>query len=333
MTRFTERVERDLGQIADRATPSSTAWETIQHRIDEQTATAPTTEFIMLSPDRNESPTRRRRPLMVAAVVAVLALVVGLIIAATRVDEDLVPADEPVPTLPAEPEPATESESVEPLPFPGQAVEAERYEASQMGVPMTFDVPEPMALWATAANWIFMIDSEADSRTKRPERTARELSFSRIAGWNDRAQAGDGAYVGSGSIDPYDVEAWIAGNDVIVDRKTTTTVAGRSTTVLDVRVDPTSTTAQSNYNCTEGEVCFWAASRSGRTPGQGARLNEPAVSTGRINRFWLITIDGHDPLLVHAAAVTGDEAWLDTVDATTIATLQLGDDAPPFPVD
>jgi hypothetical protein len=108
MTRFTERVERDLEQIADRATPSSTAWEAIQQRIDDQDITEPTSEVIMLAPERNEPSTTSHRWMMVAAAVAALALVGGLILAATRTDEDPVPADQPEPTLPAA-EPETEA--------------------------------------------------------------------------------------------------------------------------------------------------------------------------------------------------------------------------------
>ena len=101
MTRFTDRVERDLGQIADRATPSSTAWEAIRHRIDEQDFTEPTMEVIMLSPETNRYDNRTRRWLMAAAAVAALALIGGLIFAGTRADEDTVPADQTPATVPA----------------------------------------------------------------------------------------------------------------------------------------------------------------------------------------------------------------------------------------
>jgi hypothetical protein len=103
MTRFTERVERDLGQIADRATPSSTAWGAIQQRIDEQDINELTLEVIMLSPERNESPTTSHRWMRVAAAAAALVLVGGLIFATTRADEDPVPADQPELTVPAAP--------------------------------------------------------------------------------------------------------------------------------------------------------------------------------------------------------------------------------------
>jgi hypothetical protein len=114
MTRFTDRVTRDLHQIADRSTPSSTAWDSIRTRIDEQTDQPPTMEVIMLSPDRNDSP--KRGWMLAAAAVAGLALVGGLVFATTRSD-DTVPADSPTATLPAEPAP--DAELSEPLVFEG----------------------------------------------------------------------------------------------------------------------------------------------------------------------------------------------------------------------
>ena len=100
MTRFTDRVERDLSQISDRATPSSTAWEAIRHRIDEQDSQPhrdTTTEVIMLDPDTNRLQKRPRTGLLVAASVAAIALVGGLVVVANR-DDDASPADRPEPT-------------------------------------------------------------------------------------------------------------------------------------------------------------------------------------------------------------------------------------------
>lgn len=113
MSRFTDRVERDLGQIADRATPSSAAWSSILQRIADQDHPRDT-EVIMLSPDRNDS-SRTRRGLLVAAAVATIALLGALLVVATRSDDDGIPADrpdqeapdpvdvEPVPTVAVDP--------------------------------------------------------------------------------------------------------------------------------------------------------------------------------------------------------------------------------------
>jgi hypothetical protein len=131
MTRFTDRVTRDLHQIADRSTPSSTAWDSIRTRIESQT-NQPTMEVIMLSPDRNDSP--KRGWMLAAAAVAGLALVGGLVFATTRSDDDTVPADTPTATLPAEPAPDAEVDPevdpdaeavVVPAPEPTTAAEVE----------------------------------------------------------------------------------------------------------------------------------------------------------------------------------------------------------------
>ncbi|MFK7916529.1 MAG: hypothetical protein AB8G14_00510 [Ilumatobacter sp.] len=111
MTRFNRdlpgRLERDLHQISDQASPSSTAWEAIRHRIDEQdkraaSGTEPTVEVIMLDPETNKYSKRPRTGMLVAASVAALTLVGGLIVVANR-DGEPAPADqpEPAPTVPA----------------------------------------------------------------------------------------------------------------------------------------------------------------------------------------------------------------------------------------
>jgi len=142
MTRFTDRVTRDLHQIADRSTPSSTAWESIRTRIDEP-ADQPTMEVIMLSPDRNDQP--KRGWMLAAAAVAALGLVGGLVLFAANSDDDTVPADTPTATLPAEPAPDAEVDPdaeavVVPAPDPTTAAEV---------APEPAPVPEPVTVTVT----------------------------------------------------------------------------------------------------------------------------------------------------------------------------------------
>jgi ketosteroid isomerase-like protein len=87
MSRLEDRVRRDLGQIADRATPSPTAWEAIRTRIDSQEP-AEETEIIMLTDDQ---PTTRRRWLTVglAAAAAVVAVVVAVAIVTSDDDTEV----------------------------------------------------------------------------------------------------------------------------------------------------------------------------------------------------------------------------------------------------
>lgn len=75
------------------------------HRFTEPTrdTNEPTLEVIMLNPDRNEPATTTHRWMMVAAAVATLVVVVGLLVVATRADEAPAPADQPELTVPPEP--------------------------------------------------------------------------------------------------------------------------------------------------------------------------------------------------------------------------------------
>ncbi len=85
MSNFVDRVERNLGHIADRATPSSTAWEEIQTRIAEQ-AEQPEMEIIML---QKKPPTPIwQRPLVLGTAAAVALIVVSIVFALTRSDGD-----------------------------------------------------------------------------------------------------------------------------------------------------------------------------------------------------------------------------------------------------
>ena len=102
MTRFTDRVARDLSQIADQASPSSTtAWESIRQRIADQ-ADESTMEVIMLTPNDNDPTKRSRIVWLVAASVAVIALVGGLVAVANRDTAENLPADQPVSSTPSD---------------------------------------------------------------------------------------------------------------------------------------------------------------------------------------------------------------------------------------
>lgn len=85
----------------------------------------------MRAPDHHRAPSRTRVVAAVAAAVAVIALVAGLIIASTRADDDPVPADEPKPTTPVEPEESQGEPAVELTPEEQAAIDvAERYFAA-----------------------------------------------------------------------------------------------------------------------------------------------------------------------------------------------------------
>ncbi|GEM_PF-3070745 len=113
MNQLDRRIEADLGHIADRATPSPTAWESIQDRIAEQ-VDHPEPEITMLKP--NPNPSRRNRTWMLGAAAATL-LALGALYVTTSGGEftplEVTDADEPAPsatpTVTAEPPPTTTS--------------------------------------------------------------------------------------------------------------------------------------------------------------------------------------------------------------------------------
>ena len=88
MNRLSERVRRDLNVIADRATPSPTAWDSILSRIDAQTDEADI-DVVWRDPEDQESPSRKRITLWVGVAASAVLITVG-VVASTRGGDDAV---------------------------------------------------------------------------------------------------------------------------------------------------------------------------------------------------------------------------------------------------
>ena len=86
MSRLSERVRRDLNVIADRATPSPTAWDSIRSRIDAETDEHGV-EVVWRHPDDQETPSRTRITLWVGVAASAVLITVG-ILASTRGGDD-----------------------------------------------------------------------------------------------------------------------------------------------------------------------------------------------------------------------------------------------------
>ena len=304
----------------------------------EQYPTEPTMEIIMLAPDHNESPTRTRTIVMVAAIAA-LALI-GALIVGTSGEEDPVPADEPVPTVPAvEPGRDADAASAEPLMFTGQNVDPGRYTTPLLGVPVTLTVDEEWSVAEAQASSIALRNPAGESETDAA--AVRWIFLTRLGGWNTRTQAIDPSFRGTGSIEPEEIERWLDQNDVVVLDRRDSLVDGRAAVVVDLQVDPAGASAPldfardpfNRYNETCGpatEPCIWYRSIPAVSdPGRGPRP-DPVMHTDQTRRMWLIPIRGFEPILIEAVVPVGDEAWLDDFETTTITSLDLGDDAPPL---
>ena len=306
---------------------------------DEQDAES-TLEVIMLASDRNEARPRTRTWMMVAAAIAALALIGGLIVAGTRVDEDPVPADEPEATVPAvEPESDADAASAEPLPFAGTDVEPGRYSSPGLGVPFTLTVDDEWSISETRASFVALRSPAGEGAIDVA--TVRWIFLTRLGGWNTRAEAIDPSFRTTGSIEPDDIDRWLDQNDVVVLDRRDTVVDGRAAIVVDVQVDDAGTGAPldfprdpfNQFNDTCGpatEPCFWYRSIPAQSDhGRGPRP-DPVMHTGQTRRMWLIPIEGLEPILIEAVVPLGDERWLDDFETATIASLDLGDDAPPL---
>ncbi|MGI9605109.1 MAG: hypothetical protein ACR2P0_03125 [Acidimicrobiales bacterium] len=87
MSRLAERATEDLGEIASHASPSSTAWETIRSRFDEQ-ADKSDVEVIMVSTQETIQKNRSARWGTLIAAAAAIVVVVGVVLAANNDDSN-----------------------------------------------------------------------------------------------------------------------------------------------------------------------------------------------------------------------------------------------------
>lgn len=325
-------------------------------------------ESIMLTKNHLEERSPRsegdepRRPLVtLVAAAAVVALVVGgLVYIGTRDDRDEIPAapvpttepaiDEgatPAPTTPVAEEEATPvttaaeavteestepispivpSDAAEPVPGFGSSAVPGTYWSFVLGVDIEFELPRTMFVAANELGSLGLIDGyNAQTGSYTPD-TGVALAFRRLAGWSTREEAVSRTALGS--IDPYDIDGWIADNDVTVLSDSTTEISGHPTRVVDVTVDPDSTVQgpEGPNGCFAGwEPCFHYGLTAPR-PTQ----RKDWVSAQRVTRFYLITIDDSEPILVEVGAPAGSD-FFDEVETTVIASLTLGEDGPPLP--
>jgi hypothetical protein len=328
MNRFTDRVERDLSQIADRATPSSTAWEAIRTRIDEQPDHESTMEVIMLSPNENP-PTRSRFWLVAAASVAAIVGVGAIAYFAVSDDGDGAPVveqpddDTPVVEVDA-PETDITLPAVTPdaeptvLPAAGGPLSAGGYTTDWLGMDVGFESSRKGSVAVARPGEVLLI-TDAGSLTG--------VAIQRIGGWYNAEQAGDVTYIGQGSIDPNDIDAWTADLGLVSQELPDTTVDGRRTIVREITTGPMT---QVNAGCPEfDEGCFYNASVSEPSFDPLTARDPNIIIPGDLtSRNWLILIDGQDPISFTVFSASDSLEWLDEFETETLPTITLGPDAP-----
>ncbi|MEM9513269.1 MAG: hypothetical protein AAGA42_00300, partial [Actinomycetota bacterium] len=194
-------------------------------------------------------------------------------------------------------------------------------------VDVEFEPPRDMFLPTHRAGVILMIDG-FNNGVFLPE-TGVALGLTRWGGWSTREEAVSDDPVAS--IDPNDIDAWVAANDIIVLNDETREIAGRTARVIDITVDPASTVQAStgvDGRCFElWEPCFHSGVPA--SADEEGRPRAPWVSGQRVTRFYLLPIEGSAPLLLEVGAPPGS-TWFDEVESTFIDSLVIGPDAPPI---
>ncbi|MDW3216418.1 MAG: hypothetical protein R8G01_20675 [Ilumatobacteraceae bacterium] len=337
MSRFDEQFDHDLSVIAERVSPSPTAWEEIQQRIADR-APNTETEIIMLT---DNTLTKRRWPL-VAAAAAVAALAITGIALVNRGDGEELPADVPTPTVAPDgadeqtTDSATPDEqtadgqltgepiaepSAPPFPAVGVLVDPGVYASAAIGTPFTIELGE-----GSTAPWTVISNDENGVQIWSDD-TAREfIALGRIGSWMNFDEARDEQHRGAGSIPGDDLDGWIAANGVIVVDSAEVEVGGRPAKYRQVRLD-TTPGATADW-CPPSEVpCLWAANGSAdlvaddQTPVPFAR--------DRLHSIWLVDMGEFEPVVILAIPNLDDEeAWFADIVQPIVDSIVFGEPAP-----
>lgn len=336
MSRFDEQFDHDLSVIAERVSPSPTAWEEIQQRIADR-APNTETEIIMLT---DNTLTKRRWPL-VAAAAAVAALAITGIALVNRGDEPDAPANPPAPTIApdGEDDPTTEQDtdgqvvdeqltgepidgaSASTLPAVGEQVEPGEYASNAIGTPFTIELGE-----GSTAPWTVISNDESGVQIWSDD-TAREfIAIGRIGSWMNFDEARDEQHRGAGSIPGDDLDGWIAANGVIVVDTDEVEVGGRTAQYRQIRLD-TTPGATADW-CPPGEVpCLWAANGSADLVGDDQ--TPVPFARDRLHSIWLVDMGEFEPVVILAIPnLDGEEAWFTDIVQPIVDSIVFGEPAP-----
>jgi hypothetical protein len=185
MRHTAERTARDLAQIADRATPSSNAWASIQSRIKAQ-ANEADSEVIMLEVENDEKEGPNRTLLGLAAAAAVV-LVVGIGVFVSLDDGD--PTDLVVAEAPdTDDEAANSKAGVSPVPTTQAQSESGSPAVDDVAF-LTADAEVIVAAWFEASNGpdsnqvIALLAPDAPVTSEFFGEVTRDL-YERMVAWN-----------------------------------------------------------------------------------------------------------------------------------------------------
>ena len=338
MSGFSDRVERDLNEIAGQATPSSSGWEAIQERIAEQ-APETTVEVIMLSPD-SKPPTESRNWMVAAA--AVLAIVVGGAIFTVSRDDGgaVVDTDPPAGEVTTVTPQTTEAPATTEAPTTAELTSSTagfrtptdmvagteledgsyRYETDPLGMTIDFTVPGRYQI-VYARPGEFQI-------VRAAEESVNFVVAARIGGWYSREEAADVDFVEEASFAPNDVEGWIADNGHVTTRLPDVEIDGHPASVYDLQLDPASE-VRSNGGCSAACSLLYTVPSVSFDP-VFARDDNTTLEVGFQTRLWVVEVDGFEPIVIWAG-YRGEPGFLETFESEILPTIEFGPDGPSMP--
>ena len=328
MTKFTDRLENDLGQIADQATPSPTAWQAIQQRMAEPEPNQET-EIIMLTAEPEidqEIAERKRNWLAVAAAVAVAVIAAGVFAVSRGGDDELIVTDDPPVTdqdssdeesAPSTTEAPTTTEAppspvVEARPIvPGLPLKAGLVRSDLLGEELTLELPEDMVVAYARPGEI-----QLNGTTEVP----KFLTMARVGSWYSGTEAIDSTYRGEGSIAPWPMQEWIDDNGLIGERRPGfLSVSGRIATIYDVSVDPAFEGSLSD-DCLQCRLVYSVSSEF--FDPEVAPSEAMTIRAGLTMRIYFFEGDeGADPFVFFAAGLGDDTSFIDEFEETIFPTI------------
>lgn len=148
------------------------------------------------------------------------------------------------------------------------------------------------------------------------------LGMARVGGWYSGTEAIDSTYLGEGSIDPGDPQAWIDDNGLIADRRPGfTEVSGRIATIWDITVDPAFDGTLYN-GCAQCMLVYSVSSEFfDPTTAQAETRTINADVTMRM--FFFEMPDGEDPFVFFAATISNDLGFLDDFEENILPTIEF----------
>ena len=202
--------------------------------------------------------------------------------------------------------------SVQPFPaVPGLPLDAGVVRTDLLGETLSFE---------TSERYVVRFARPGEIQLEGPGQ--KFVVLAQIGGWYSRSEAVDNTYLGQGSIDPSDPQAFLDENGFIAERRPDLDVSGRTAMVWDIDLD---------LNFEGGP--FPQCGNCVQTYTVSSRFFDPAfvgtadkvIAPGSITRMYVVEgIDGSDPyVFLTRVGGSGDDSFHDEFEQAILPTIQF----------